>query len=93
MPLINCIVELKLKWTKHCVLTVVGNDNTNGNSSNINFTMNYTELHVPVVTLSAKYNQKPPKRHSKRFKRLVYWNEYKANSENKDTAIAYRYFR
>ena len=46
MPLINCKVELKLKWTKHCVLTVVGNDNTNGNPSNINFTMNYTELHI-----------------------------------------------
>ena len=29
MPLINCKVELKLKWTKHCVLAATGNDNTN----------------------------------------------------------------
>ena len=26
MPLINCKVELKLKWTKHCVLFVPGNE-------------------------------------------------------------------
>ena len=25
MPLINCKVELKLKWTKYCVFSVAGN--------------------------------------------------------------------
>ena len=29
MPLINCKVELKLKWTKYCVLSVGGNDDLN----------------------------------------------------------------
>ena len=29
MPLINCKVELKLKWTKHCVLFAAGADNAN----------------------------------------------------------------
>ena len=29
MPLINCKVELKLKWPKHCVLSVDGADNVN----------------------------------------------------------------
>ena len=29
MALINCKVELKLKWTKHCVLSAGGNDNDN----------------------------------------------------------------
>ena len=27
LPLINCKVELKLKWINHCVLTVLGNKN------------------------------------------------------------------
>ena len=29
-PLINCKVELKFRWTKHCVLSVTGTDNVNG---------------------------------------------------------------
>ena len=28
MLLIKCKVELKLKWTKYCVLSVAGNENT-----------------------------------------------------------------
>ena len=35
MPLINCKIELKLKWTKHCVLSSGGADNVNSNSNNI----------------------------------------------------------
>ena len=34
MPLINCKVELKLKWKKCCVLSAVGNDNDNDNDNN-----------------------------------------------------------
>ena len=33
MPLINCKVELKLKWTKYCVLSVAGNENDNNNDN------------------------------------------------------------
>ena len=29
MPLINCKVESKLKWTKYCVLSAAGDDNDN----------------------------------------------------------------
>ena len=35
MPLINCKIELKLKWTKHCVSSSAGADNVNSNSNNI----------------------------------------------------------
>ena len=35
MRLINCKVELKLKWTDHCALSSVGADNDNANSNNI----------------------------------------------------------
>ena len=57
MAFINCKVELKLKWTKYCVLSAGGNDNVNDNSNNIIFTVKDTKLFVPVVTLLVKDNQ------------------------------------
>ena len=57
MPLINCKVEIKLRWTKYCVLSVAGADNTNDNDSdNIIFTIKDTKLYVPVVSLSSRDN-------------------------------------
>ena len=59
IPLINCKVELKVKWTKYCVLPVGSNDNLNNiDSDRIIFTLKDTKLYVPVVTLSAGGNQK-----------------------------------
>ena len=49
MPLINCKVELKLKWTKHCVLSVLDDENVDVNSDNNIFTFKNTKLHLPVV--------------------------------------------
>ena len=37
MSLINCKVQLKHKWTKHCVLASKGTKNTNAISKNIVF--------------------------------------------------------
>ena len=39
MPLINCKVEIKIKWTKCCVLSAAGADNDNVNCNNITFTV------------------------------------------------------
>ena len=75
MPLIDCKVELKLKWEKYYVLSAVGNDNTNANTNNIIFTIKNTKLYVPVVTLLAKGDQKLSKLLGKISKRSVYWNE------------------
>ena len=75
MPLINCKVELKLNWTKCCVLSAAGNENVindNDNANNILFTIKDTKLYVPVVTVSARGNQKLSKRISKGFERSVY---------------------
>ena len=36
MPLINCKVKLKLKWTKYCVLSAVSNENQSDNDNNDN---------------------------------------------------------
>ena len=60
MPLINLKVKSKLRWWKHCVLSVLGNENDNDNEdpSIIVFTIKDTKLYVPVVTLSAKDNKK-----------------------------------
>ena len=67
MPLINCKVELKLKWKKHCVLDAAGIDNINANDNNIIFTIKDTKLYDLVVSLLAKDNQKLSKLLSKGF--------------------------
>ena len=76
MPLINSKVELKLKWIEYCVLSAAGNENqsdkdNNNNGNNIIFTIKDTQIYVPVVTLSAKDNQKLSKLLSKGFERSV----------------------
>ena len=75
---------MKLKWTEHRVSSVGGTDNADVNADNIIFSIKDTKLYILVVTLSAKENQKLSKLLSKWIERLVYWNECKANSENKN---------
>ena len=95
MPLINFKVELKLEWTKYCVLSAAGkgidngNDDDDNNSNNIIFTIKDTKLYIPVVTFSARENQKLSKLLSKGFERSVYWSEYKTKSDNKNTTNEY----
>ena len=43
MPLIDCKVELKLKWTNHCVSSTAGADNEKA-KYNITFTIKDTKL-------------------------------------------------
>ena len=92
MPLFNWKIKLKLKWTKYCVLSGAGADNNYANSNNVYFTIKDTRFFIPVVTLSAKGNQKLSKLLGKGFKISFSWNEYKTKSENKNTANKYRYF-
>ena len=90
MPLVNCKIELELKWTKYCVLSTAVADNATANSNNIIFTIKDTKLYIPpVVTLSVRDNKKFSKLFSKGFKRSVYWNKHKAKSENKNTTNEY----
>ena len=69
MPLINCKVELSLKWDKNCILS-----SEDGNSV---FAITDTKLYVPIVTLSAEDNVKLSKLLGEGFKRPIYWNQYK----------------
>ena len=58
MPLINCRVELSLKWIENCVLTedaIGANTNATGADSAA-FKINDAKLSVPVVTSSAEDN-------------------------------------
>ena len=55
MSFFNYKVELKLRWTKHCILFVLGvvnADNDGDDSNNIIFTIADIKLYAPVVTFS-----------------------------------------
>ena len=50
MPLINCKLELKLRWARFCVFSVAGTDKANcSNDDNIIFTIKDTKLHISVA--------------------------------------------
>ena len=68
MPLINCKVELSLKWYERCLLTV---------ANTATFKITDAKLYVPIVTLKTEDNTKLSKLLSEGFKRSVYWNKYK----------------
>ena len=78
MRLINCKVELSLKWYERCLLAV---------ATTSTFTITDTKLYVPIVTLSIEDNSKLSKLLNEGFKRSIYWNEYKV-TPNKIVEIA-----
>ena len=106
MSLINCKVELKIKWSKYCVLPADDNDSEIANDANANrpiFSIKDTKLYIPVVTFSVRHHQKlsksrskgferSPKRFNKGFERSLYWNKYKTKSDNKNTTNEFRCF-
>ena len=71
MPLINCKVELSLKWIENCVLT------TAANANKATFKITDAKLYVPIVTLSIEDNAKLSELLCERFKRSIYWIKYK----------------
>ena len=73
MPLINCKVELSLKWYERCLLTV---------ANTATFKITDAKLYVPIVTLKTEDNAKLSKLLNEGFKRSVYWNKYKIIFKN-----------
>ena len=69
MPLINCKVELSLKWIENCILSSSGTAAT--------FKITDTKLYVPIVTLKTEDNSKLSELLNDEFKRSIYWNKYK----------------
>ena len=78
MSLINCKIELSLKWHERCLLTA---------ATSATFRITDAKLYVPIVTLSIENNSKLTKLLNEGFKRPIYWNEYKV-TPNKAVEIA-----
>ena len=79
MPLINCRVELSLRWIENCVLTTAAigaNANATGTESTT-FKITDAKLYVPIVTLSVEDNAKSSKLLGEAFQKSIYWNKYK----------------
>ena len=78
MPLLNCKVELSLKWYETCLLTT---------ATTTLFKITDAKFYVPIVTLSVEDNSKLTKLLNEGFKRPIHWNEYK-ETPNKIVEIA-----
>ena len=72
-PLINCKVEISLKWFENCILPNSGTTAT--------FKITDAKLYVPIVPLKTADNTKLSKLLRDGFKRSIYWNEYKIISQ------------
>ena len=86
MPLINCKINLELKWTQNCVLSSLA-----AAQNNVTFTITDTKLYVPIVTLSSKDTSHLSNLLSEGFKRSVFWNKYAGNT--KQTAANNKHIR
>ena len=64
MPLINCKVEISLKWYETCLLTA---------ATTATFEITDAKLYVPVLTLSIENNSKFSKLLKEGFKGSIYW--------------------
>ena len=79
MPLVNCKIELSLKWYENCILSSA--------ETAVTFAITDTKPYVPIVTLKIEDNAKLSKLLNEGFKRSIYWNEYKV-TPNKIVEIA-----
>ena len=76
--MINCKVELSLKWIENCVLTAAPIDaNANTDADNATFKITDAKHYVPIVTLSADNNAKLSRLLDEGFKRSIYCNKCK----------------
>ena len=71
MPLINCEVNLILKWSPTCVISPA--------TVKTKFAKTETKLYVPVVTLSTQDKAKLLQQLKSGFKRTINWNKYESN--------------
>ena len=72
LPLINCEINLDLKWSKSCVIVANNDDQT------ATFSITNTRFYVLVVTLSTQDNAKLLKQLKFDFKRMTNCNKYQS---------------
>ena len=94
MPLINCEINLILRWSENYVLTSKATREAipaqGGNSevaavdypTNGTFKITDTKLYVPVVTLSTENDKKLLEQLRTGFKRTIKWNKYRSEMTN-----------
>ena len=93
IPLINCEVSLALSWYANCVITSLekrlltaaqgGNPVVYDDSpANAVFKITDCKLYVPVVTLSAEYDNKLLEQLKTGFKGTIKWNKYRSEMSN-----------
>ena len=68
MPLINCEVNLILRWSPTCLISSA--------TGETKFKITETKLYVPVVTLSAQDNAQLLQQLKLGFKRTINWSKY-----------------
>ena len=68
MALINCKMEISLKWIENCMLTT---------ATTATFKITDAKRYLLIVPLSSEDNVKLSKLLCDGFKRSIYWNEYK----------------
>ena len=83
IPLISCVVSLKLKWNKNCVITSIQREiNLDGGNTDAptgaTLAINDSKLYVPVVTLSKDDEIKLLANLKSGFKREIIWNKYRS---------------
>ena len=71
IPLINCVIELILTWSKNCVISSATRE--------IKFVIKETKLYVPVITLSTGDNAKLLLQLKSNFRRKINWNKYESS--------------
>ena len=88
-PLINCEIELDLKWTKNCVISEISRilwaADPNANpveyelvtaTTGVTFQINNANLYVPVFTLRINDNITFLENIKQGLKRITPWNRY-----------------
>ena len=73
MPLINCVMNLVLTWSKKCV--IASNSAANQETT---FVIANAKLYVPVVTLSTQDNPKLLQKLKPGFRRMINWSKYQS---------------
>ena len=66
MPLINCEISIRWKWSRSCIIVAGA-----GNNQNPSFQINDTKRYFPVVTSSTQEIIKPLKQLESGFKRNI----------------------
>ena len=90
MPLINCEIELDLRWKRNCVISEISRTfrevDPNADpveyevvtlTTGATFQINNAKLYVPVVTLSINDNIKFLENVMEGFKITIPWNKYR----------------